>query len=637
MLKRWIIEDFKSFCGKAEFDLSPITVLSGANSSGKSTLIQALLLVKQTIQHGAPQRSIALNGPILRLGRFDDIHNVESNSSHFGFGGTLTRDLAFPESTTPFRWIPELSPKRPDMPEEISLYSTFHVNTEPSTDEIPRLYPELRSCEFSFSSEDEVFEQDSEDDELFFHTISTVRSLKLRSSPRTVTDKLSNLGINNPIASYDDSLKYDVIDIDNETASSIETFPNSQLLGCGVRQFFPGPLAFSYDRSTWKARQIAQSIVSHLRRSPSELHEEPIPNDVVAMIRDKLTKVTKNSRLLKDTLPNRDEGLYLLHEVRAALRQVSRQLPGSRGRRLFGTYGALEEAHSQITDALLSSYEQETGLASREPKDFLTVEASFKHFFAHELKYLGPLRDEPRPLYPLESLDNITDVGFKGEHTAAVLDLNRDQYVVSIDVNRFEQTGNFYPQRFRLLAAVSSWLSFLGVAEGVTTTDRGKIGHELQVSTIDVEKTHDLTNVGVGVSQVLPIVVMALLAGRGSLLIFEQPELHLHPKVQARLGDFFLAMSQLGKQCVVETHSEYLIERFRRRIAEDDEDQFSKLISVYFFEAVGGRTNVRKVDINEYGTILDWPPDFFDQAANETDRIIAAASAKRRRRKESSL
>ena len=73
MLKRWIIENFKSFHGKAEFGLSPITVLAGANSSGKSTVIQGILLAKQTVQHGATQRSVALNGPILRLGRFDDI------------------------------------------------------------------------------------------------------------------------------------------------------------------------------------------------------------------------------------------------------------------------------------------------------------------------------------------------------------------------------------------------------------------------------------------------------------------------------------------------------------------------------------------------------------------------------------
>ena len=94
-------------------------------------------------------------------------------------------------------------------------------------------------------------------------------------------------------------------------------------------------------------------------------------------------------------------------------------------------------------------------------------------------------------------------------------------------------------------------------------------------------------------------------------------------------------MPLLGKQCIVETHSEYLIERFRRRIAEDDTDCYTRLISVYFFEMQDAQTNFRNVEINEYGAILDWPAEFFDQAADETEQIIAAAAAKRLQRKNS--
>ena len=92
-------------------------------------------------------------------------------------------------------------------------------------------------------------------------------------------------------------------------------------------------------------------------------------------------------------------------------------------------------------------------------------------------------------------------------------------------------------------------------------------------------------------------------------------------------------MSLLGRQCIVETHSEYLIERFRRRIAEDYTDRYRRLISVYFFEMEDGHTKFREVKINEYGSILDWPPEFFDQAADETEKIISAAAAKRLQRK----
>ena len=632
MLKRWIIENFKSFDGKAEFSLSPITLLAGANSSGKSTVIQGLLLAKQTIQHGATQRSVALNGPILRLGRFDDIHNVKTSDSHFGFGGTLSDGSELSEFLITPSWMEGSSPQRIDIPEEMSLYSTFHVTTTSQTDEIPRLYPSLKSCEVSFSSEEEEFDFDPEDEETTHFTFVNHRTLKLEASSIQPSTKLSSYREIDPSRAFEELLKYDVVDIDEGTKSTVLSLPNSKILGCGVRQFFPDQITLSYDRSTWKAQRIADSIIRYPRRAPSEVTEEKIPNQVVESIRDRLKEAREHIQLPEEFLPPRPGQPYQLGEVLAALRRVSRR--PSHGRRgLLGSFVDLEQLNSSIVSALSENYESETGIASRRPKDFRKVENHFRDFFENDVKYLDPLRDEPRPLYPLESLANTTDVGFKGEHTAAVLDLNRDRFVTTIDVDKFVKEGNFQAVRVRLGTAVSSWLSYLGVAESVVTTDRGKIGHELQVNTAEIDKSHDLTNVGVGVSQVLPIVVMALLGQRGSLLIFEQPELHLHPKVQARLADFFLAMALLGKQSIVETHSEYLIERFRRRIAEDYTDLYTALISVYFFEMEHGQTKFREVEINEYGVILDWPAEFFDQAADETGQIIAAAASKRLRRR----
>jgi hypothetical protein len=189
-------------------------------------------------------------------------------------------------------------------------------------------------------------------------------------------------------------------------------------------------------------------------------------------------------------------------------------------------------------------------------------------YFISAVRYLGPLRDEPKPVYPLEALTNPTKVGYKGEHTAAVLDLHRDRrirYLPSSFIG--EKKLNLNLKYSTLHDAVVDWLAYVGVASEVSTFDRGKVGHSLQVQTEGSNRFHDLTNVGVGVSQVLPIIVMALLAESPTILIFEQPELHLHPKVQARLADFFLSVALIGKQCLLETHSEYLIDRFRRRVA----------------------------------------------------------------------
>ncbi|MGJ4892828.1 AAA family ATPase [Bradyrhizobium sp. HKCCYLRH3099] len=227
---------------------------------------------------------------------------------------------------------------------------------------------------------------------------------------------------------------------------------------------------------------------------------------------------------------------------------------------------------------------------------------------------------------------NPTEVGYKGEHTAAVLELHRDRRVRYLPSN-FLETNSRKPWLATLHDAVVDWLRYMGVASEVQTSDSGKFGHEIQVQTPGVSQFHDLTNVGVGVSQVLPIIVMALLAEPPTLLIFEQPELHLHPKVQARLADFFLSVALSGKQCLLETHSEYLVERFRLRIAQAEGDSMTKMVRLYFTERHEGDTSCRPVEVTKYGAVPEWPTDFFDQSQIESEQIIQAARAKRRNEK----
>ena len=179
------------------------------------------------------------------------------------------------------------------------------------------------------------------------------------------------------------------------------------------------------------------------------------------------------------------------------------------------------------------------------------------------------------------------------------------------------------------------WLNYLGVAEDVESRDMGKLGHELKVSINENCKSLDLTHVGVGVSQVLPILVMSLLADPDTTLVFEQPELHLHPKVQTLLADFFISMSLQKKQCIVETHSEYLINRLRYRTASADENShWPNDLKLYFVERSNEGSVFNEVKINEYGAVLEWPEGFFDQSQQEAEAILRAATKKRKQKKE---
>ena len=129
----------------------------------------------------------------------------------------------------------------------------------------------------------------------------------------------------------------------------------------------------------------------------------------------------------------------------------------------------------------------------------------------------------------------------------------------------------------------------------------------------------------------LPILLVCLLADTDSTLVFEQPELHLHPRVQTLLGDFFLSIALCNKQCVVETHSEYFIDRLRFRIAAaSPENELNSQAKIYFVEKSSRASSFREVVINEYGAISDWPDGFFDQSQQQAEEILRAAAMKRK-------
>ena len=236
-------------------------------------------------------------------------------------------------------------------------------------------------------------------------------------------------------------------------------------------------------------------------------------------------------------------------------------------------------------------------------------------------------------MYPLESSSSSTELGLKGENTAAVFDNNKDKLIDYVDPDSFSNVSNIHliPQKGILSDVITKWLVYLGVASDIKTNDKGKIGHELKI-TNDIEgMPQDLTHVGVGVSQILPILVMCLLSNKGDSIILEQPELHLHPKVQSRLADFFVSINALGKQCILETHSEYLINRLRYLVAKTEDSSIAEDTIIYFVEKKEGCSNYRKVIINPYGVIERWPDGFFDESEDLASMIVKAGIEKKRR------
>jgi predicted ATPase len=145
-----------------------------------------------------------------------------------------------------------------------------------------------------------------------------------------------------------------------------------------------------------------------------------------------------------------------------------------------------------------------------------------------------------------------------------------------------------------------------------------------------VSRELNMTAVGVGVSQVLPVLVMGLAADPGTVLLLEQPELHLHPAVQQRLGDFLLACSRTGRQVIVETHSDHLVTRLRRRIAEDDADSVVNQVAIFASRRSGGVSEFTSLAVNRFGGFDSWPEGFFDDGPRDAQFLLEAGMRKQR-------
>jgi hypothetical protein len=135
-----------------------------------------------------------------------------------------------------------------------------------------------------------------------------------------------------------------------------------------------------------------------------------------------------------------------------------------------------------------------------------------------------------------------------------------------------------------------------------------KVGDPFQLLVAVDRRAFNLRDVGYGVSQVLPILVDTLAAPKGQTFLLQQPEVHLHPRAQAALGSLFVEQAARRKQTfVVETHSDYLVDRVRMDIRDRRSRLRAQDIVILYFERVAGRATVHPITIDDKGNLLGVP------------------------------
>lgn len=237
------------------------------------------------------------------------------------------------------------------------------------------------------------------------------------------------------------------------------------------------------------------------------------------------------------------------------------------------------------------------------------------------ISYLGPLRIKTERLYTWGGITP-ESVGYSGELTIAAL-LASKKRKISLGYRKVAKP---------LEQVIAASLKSMGLIDNfrVRKIAENRQEYEVNVQTKGSKDWVDLPDVGFGISQVLPVLVQCFYAPPGSIIIMEQPEIHLHPSAQSALADVMIDVinsrengADRNIQLVIETHSEHFLRRLQRRIAEDAVSQ--EKVSAYFANISKTPATLEPLQIDVFGNIQNWPENFFgDEMVDITGQAKAA-------------
>jgi hypothetical protein len=246
-----------------------------------------------------------------------------------------------------------------------------------------------------------------------------------------------------------------------------------------------------------------------------------------------------------------------------------------------------------------------------------TFALSFEELFAR-MAYLGPLRDYPKRSYVWAG-ERPVDVGRRGELAIpALLAAEADR----LTSGRGKGKGRRYAP---IQQRIAEWLKECEMIHSFSLKSlaENRKDYELRVRKSQSSTEVLITDVGFGVSQLLPVLVLCYYVPEGSIILLEQPEIYLHPSVQANLADVFIdVVKERRVQIILESHSEHLLRRLQRRIAE--KSLASDRTALYFCQMENGMSRAETLHLDLFGNISNWPQGFFGDELGELAAMTKA-------------
>ncbi|MHA2246612.1 MAG: DUF3696 domain-containing protein [Candidatus Hodarchaeales archaeon] len=571
------IKNFKSFYELEGLEIKPLTILCGPNSSGKSTILQSILLQKQSI---VPRRSESLplgsiyplifNGPFIHLGRWPDVIHESVLDRRLSFSWKFDKSYLDSELSTISTVITSWG--------EIGRRIIYHYGIDPPIElqnitfdigfSLNEASSPTRNVNVSYSK-------------LSLHPFESGFSLEKTDEAQWSFDINSNLVVFNNIKQFEERLdrllkrrvkkKSNIKRIEEYLTEKgeellkspeIENFSAHEISTTG---FFPERIFFSKN----EIKKLNKSILNPLKDIFEEISEISVGID------DRFLKPPVLSMLSEESHPK------LRHSFPLS------QIPFYEGVQRF----------------LLN--------------------------FLEKIRYLGPLRDEPKRFYQFDDIGGV-DIGVKGEFSAQVLSILGK--IVIDPYYTIQKKGTSFSLRKKSKDTLRNALNYWFVYMELGSVDPGIFTEPYRLYRVDVDQEGlklPISDVGFGISQFLPVAIESLRMSKGETLILEQPEVHLHPRLQSRLADFLICLAKSNRQFIIETHSEYLIRRVALRIAQDTKYEIKDLVNIQFIEKEGSCSKTTPIEINEYGEIETWPSGFLD----DLDSISLMEANLRKRKK----